>query len=201
MTVVEAAPVDEASAEEVPGPAAPRVGEVIRRLRRQRGFSLRDLAERSGLSQSFLGAVERGRSDISVGRLSQVAYVLGHDVASLLGYSLRRATPVVIRPHDHVATSRGEGVEFRTFAIPGTHLEFMLATLGPRSRFADEVTHAGIDVMYVSEGSLVLVVDGIDYPLAASECAVWPSSHAHTVRNDGDVPAVALGFTTEAVYR
>ena len=201
MTVVEAAPVDEASAEEVPGPAAPRVGEVIRRLRRQRGFSLRDLAERSGLSQSFLGAVERGRSDISVGRLSQVAYVLGHDVASLLGYSLRRATPVVIRPHDHVATSRGEGVEFRTVAIPGTHLEFMLATLGPRSRFADEVTHAGIDVMYVSEGSLVLVVDGVDYPLDASECAVWPSSHAHTVRNDGDVPAVALGFTTEAVYR
>jgi transcriptional regulator with XRE-family HTH domain len=200
MTVVEAAPVGEASAEEVPGPVAPRVGEVIRRLRQQRGFSLRDLAERSGLSQSFLGAVERGRSDISVGRLSQVAYVLGHDVASLLGYSLRRA-PVVIRPHDHVATSRGEGVEFRTFAIPGTHLEFMLATLGPRSRFADEVTHAGIDVMYVSEGSLVLVVDGVDYPLDASECAVWPSSHAHTVRNDGDEPAVALGFTTEAVYR
>ena len=47
--------------------------------------------------------------------------------------------------------------------------------------------------MYVSEGSLVLVVDGIDYPLDASECAVWPSSHAHTIRNDGDVPAVALG--------
>lgn len=85
--------------------------------------------------------------------------------------------------------------------IPGTHLEFMLATLAPRSRLADEVTHAGIDVMYVSEGSLVLVVDGVDYALEASECAVWPSSHAHTVRNDGDVPAVALGFTTEAVHR
>jgi transcriptional regulator with XRE-family HTH domain len=203
MTLVETAPAEEAPAEELPvaHAATPRVGEVIRRLRQQRGFSLRDLAERSGLSQSFLGAVERGQSDISVGRLSQVARVLGHDVASLLGYSLRRATPVVIRPADHVASPRGQGVEFRTFAIPGTHLEFMLATLAPRSRFDDEVTHAGIDVMYVSEGSLVLVVDGVDYPLDASECAVWPSSHAHTVRNDGDVPAVALGFTTEAVHR
>ena len=177
------------------------VGTRIRALREGMGFSLRDLAERSGLSQSFLGAVERGQSDISVGRLSQVAQVLGHDVASLLGYSLQRATPIVIRPDDHVAIRRGEGVEFRTFAIPGTHLEFMLATLAPRSRFADEVTHAGIDLMYVSEGSLVLVVDGVDYALDATECAVWPSSHAHTVRNDGDVPAVALGFTTEAVYR
>ena len=159
------------------------------------------LRPRRGLSQSFLGAVERGQSDISVGRLSQVASALGHDVASLLGYSLRRATPVVIGPADHVAGARGAGVEFRTFAIPGTHLEFMVATIAPRSRFDDDVTHAGIDVMYVSEGSLVLVVDGVDFPLATSECAVWPSSHAHTVRNDGDVPAVALGFTTEAVQR
>ncbi|HEY1315720.1 MAG TPA: helix-turn-helix domain-containing protein [Gaiella sp.] len=203
MTLVEIPPAEEASVDEgrIVRASTPRVGEVIRRLRRQRGFSLRDLAERSGLSQSFLGAVERGQSDISVGRLSQVAAVLGHDVASLLGYSLRRATPVVIRPDEHVASPRGRGVEFTTFAIPGTHLEFMRATLAPRSRFDDEVTHAGIDVMYVSEGSLVLVVDGVDYPLRASECAVWPSSHAHTLRNDGDVPAVALGFTTEAVHR
>ena len=203
MTLVETVAAEEASADVMPAArgATPRVGEVIRRMRRQRGLSLRDLAERSGLSQSCLGAVDRGQSDISVGRLSQVAQVLGHDVASLLGYSLQRATPLVIRPDDHVAWRRGKGVEFRTFVIPGTHLEFMLATLAPRSRLADEVTHAGIDVMYVSEGSLVLVVDGVDYALEASECAVWPSSHAHTVRNDGDVPAVALGFTTEAVHR
>ena len=67
----------------------------------------------------------------------------------------------------------------------------MVATFAPRARLEDEVTHAGLDVMYVSEGSLVLVVDGVD----------WPSSHTHTVRNDRDVPAVAIGFTTEAVHR
>lgn len=181
--------------------AVPRVGEVIRRLRQQRGLSLRDLAERSGLSQSFLGAVERGRSDIAVGRLSQVARVFGHDVASLLGYSLRSAAPVVIKPNDQVHVSRGDGVDFRSFRIPATNLEFMVATFAPQSQFDDVVTHAGIDIMYVAEGSIVLVVDGVDYPVNASECAVWPSSHAHTVRNDGDVPACALGFTTEAVHR
>jgi transcriptional regulator with XRE-family HTH domain len=58
-------------------PATPRVGEVIRRLRTQRGLSVRGLAEQAGISASFLGAVERGESDI----------------ASLLGYSLRQSTP------------------------------------------------------------------------------------------------------------
>lgn len=203
MTLPDTVPAAEASTDGTPLPhaATPRVGEVIRRLRQQRGFSLRDLAERSGLSQSFLGAVERGQSDISVGRLSQVARVLGHDVASLLGYSLRTATPVVIRPDDHVRVARGPGVDFRTFGIPGSHLEFMVASFAPGSRLEDVVTHAGIDVMYISEGSVVLVVDGVDYAIGTSECAVWPASHAHTVRNDGDAPAVALGFTTEAVHR
>jgi mannose-6-phosphate isomerase-like protein (cupin superfamily) len=54
--------------------------------------------------------------------------------------------------------------------------------------------------MYVAEGELVLVVDGVDYPVSAGECAVWPSSHAHAVRNDAGAPARAIGFTTETVY-
>ena len=180
--------------------STPRVGEVIRRLRQQRGLSLRDLAAQSGLSQSFLGAVERGRSDIAVGRLAQVAAVLGHDVASLLGHSLRQTTPIFVQPEEHVTVERGEGTELRAFRIPSTNLEFMVATFGPRAQFADAVTHAGLDVMYVAEGTLVLVVDGVDYPLREGECAVWPSSHAHTVRNDADQSARAIGFTTETVY-
>ena len=178
----------------------PRVGEIIRQLRQQRGLSLRDLAAQSGLSQSFLGAVERGRSDIAVGRLAQVAAVLGHDVASLLGYSLRQATPVLVQPEEHVKVDRGEGTELRAFRIPSTTLEFMVASFAPRAQFADAVTHAGLDVMYVAEGDLVLVVDGVDYLLREGECAVWPSSQAHTVRNDADEPARAIGFTTATVY-
>ena len=76
----------------------------------------------------------------------------------------------------------------------------MVASFAPRAQFADAVTHAGLDVMYVAEGELVLFVDGVDYPLREGECAVWPSSQAHTVRNDADEPARAIGFTTATVY-
>jgi len=43
--------------------------------------------------------------------------------------------------------------------IPGTSLEFMSATLAPRSRFDDVATHVGIDVLFVVEGSVVLVFE------------------------------------------
>jgi transcriptional regulator with XRE-family HTH domain len=180
-------------------PATPRVGEVIRRLRTQRGLSVRGLAEQAGISASFLGAVERGESDIALGRLAQVAGSLDHDVASLLGYSLRQSTP---RKIEAVTSkrSRGRGVDFAAFRIPGTNLELLVATFEPATQFDDVVTHAGIDVMYITSGELVLVVEGEDYLLEEGECVVWPSSHPHTMRNDSAAPAVAVGFTTETVY-
>ncbi len=179
--------------------SAPRVGEVIRRLRAQRGLSVRGLAEQAGISASFLGAVERGESDIALGRLAQVAGALDHDVASLLGHSLQQGTP---RKIEAVTSkrSRGRGVDFAAFRVPGMNLELLVATFEPGTEFDDDVAHAGIDVMYVAQGELVLVVDGEDYPLGEGECVVWPSAQPHTMRNDSDAPAVAVGFTTETVY-
>ena len=92
------------------------------------------------------------------------------------------------------------GIDFTALRIPGTTLEMMIATLEPRAAFNDVVSHAGTDILFVAERQLVLVVDDIDYPLNEGDCAVWPSSHAHTVRNDSNRPARAIGLATETVY-
>lgn len=176
----------------------PDVGAVIRRLRTQRGISLRALAASSGLSTSFLGAVERGASDIALGRLALIARALDHDVASLLGYSLSQATPRFVAPARE--GSRGDGVEFSAFRIPGSQLELLVASFAPHSAFDDSITHAGIDVAYVAQGELLLVVDGVDYPLTKGQCVVWPSSHPHTMQNVSDAPAIVVGFATEIVH-
>ena len=176
----------------------PQVGEVIRRLRMRRGLSVRALADEAGISASFLGAVERSESDIALGRLALVAQALDHDLASLLGYVGGRVTPRVIEPV--TSRRRGRGVRFAAFRIPGTHRELLVATFAPRTRFDDSIRHAGIDVAYIAEGELVLVVSGVDYPLREGQCIVWPSSHEHTMRNDSDRRATAIGFTTETVY-
>jgi len=177
---------------------APDVGAVIRRLRTQRGISVRGLAAASGLSPSFLGAVERGDSDIALGRLALVAQALDHDVASLLGYSLRQSTPRLVQPARSGA--RGTGVEFTAFRIPGSHLELLVASFAPHTRFEDSITHAGIDVAYVAQGEVVLVVGDRETVIRTGECVVWPSSHEHTMRNDGDEAAIVVGFATEIVH-
>lgn len=159
---------------------------------------MRALADASGVSASFLGAVERGDSDIALGRLALIAQALDHDVASLLGYSLLQSTPRFVAPARQGA--RGDGVEFSAFRIPGSQLELLVASFAAHSGFDDSITHAGIDVAYVAQGELSLVVDGVAYRLEEGQCVVWPSSHPHTMRNDSDARAIVVGFATEIVH-
>ena len=60
------------------------VGGRLRHVRERRGLSLEGLAERAGLSKSFLWEVENDRSGISGERLLQVANVLGASLDYLL---------------------------------------------------------------------------------------------------------------------
>ena len=60
------------------------VGERLRYVRGQRGLSLETLAERAGISKSFLWGVENDKSGISGERLMKVASVLGASLDYLL---------------------------------------------------------------------------------------------------------------------
>ena len=57
-------------------PTEMSVGLKIREIRNRRGFSLRTLAERSGLNINTLSLVENGKSSPSVGTLQQLAKAL-----------------------------------------------------------------------------------------------------------------------------
>jgi len=67
-----------------------------RRLRGERGLTLRELARRSGLSQRFLVQVEGGHGNLSVRSLASLAGALGTTPAALLdGPGAERELPVV----------------------------------------------------------------------------------------------------------
>jgi transcriptional regulator with XRE-family HTH domain len=57
-------------------PIAPRVGRVIRRYRQNARLSQEELAELSGLHRTYISLVERGRRNITVDALTQIAEAL-----------------------------------------------------------------------------------------------------------------------------
>jgi len=175
---------------------APNVSQILKRMRLGRKLSIRDVAEGSGLSASFLSAVERGESDVSIGRLARIAEFFDQDLGSMLGYSTRLSRPSFVGKSDRVFMNRGRGVRYELLRLPGLNLELAVIVFDPRSAFRDELTHEGIDTLYVTSGELILRVNETDYHMHAGECAVYSAGFAHTMRNDSLRMATAFGVTT-----
>lgn len=83
----------------MPGPDLPRdIGEFIRDLRRNARISLRELAERAGVSNPYLSQIERGLRKPSAEVLSQIAG------------ALRVSTPLMYLRAGLLSEKDGQGV-------------------------------------------------------------------------------------------
>lgn len=61
-----------------------QLGERLRHLRQEKGFSQEGLAETCGVHRAHLGQIERGEIDVSVMTLQRIGYGLEMSVSSLL---------------------------------------------------------------------------------------------------------------------
>ena len=60
-----------------------RVGLNLQRLRRDKGLSQEDLSGRSGVHQTYLSGVERGKRNPTIMVLDRIARALGADLEDL----------------------------------------------------------------------------------------------------------------------
>jgi transcriptional regulator with XRE-family HTH domain len=61
-----------------------QLGERVRRLREERGWSQESFAHEGGLGRSFAGAIERGEKDVRLSTLAKLAKTLGVSLSQLL---------------------------------------------------------------------------------------------------------------------
>lgn len=64
---------------------AKRFGELVRRLRQERGYSQEDFSFRVGLHQTYVSSVERGERNVTIGTANKIARALGITLAGLFG--------------------------------------------------------------------------------------------------------------------
>ena len=60
-----------------------RLGEKIRKLRKQKGISQETLADKAGIERSYMGAIERGERNPSYDKLVSIARALNVSPAEL----------------------------------------------------------------------------------------------------------------------
>ncbi|WP_144268292.1 helix-turn-helix domain-containing protein [Demequina sp. NBRC 110055] len=141
--------------------ASASLGARVRDLRRARGLTLVELAERSGLSHPFLSQVERDLANPSIRSLGSIAHALGTSRIELLAPADETpATAVSVVPRGTAA--RGDfGNEEAQLLISRPDARFRpLSIRGFTREFGDVYFHDEHEFLHVVAGRVEVELDG-----------------------------------------
>ena len=178
--------------ESIGGEADELLGRRIRHLRRARDLALKDVAERSGFSISFLSQIERGRSSPSVRVLVRIANALGVSMSDLFEETDASQAPeqatVQRRETRRRLFFRDTSVSKELVTPPRRQpkLDVYLITLEPGgSTGSDPYTHPGAEAGLVLKGSLKLEVENETLVLREGDGFSFDSHRPHQFSNPG----------------
>ena len=167
------------------------LGARIRARRLARHETLRELAAKAAVTESFLSQVERGVASPSIASVQRIARALDTSIAEL--FAADDSAGTVVRVGDRrkiVYQGLGAVDEFLTRGTEG-RLQVIFSTIQPGGGTGDEAyTHdSDEEVVVVLEGSLDLWVGPEHYRLETGDAVTHSSRVAHRNTNPG--PGVA----------
>jgi len=183
-----------------------RVGARVHALRDAMGLSLRDLAERSGVSAPMLSQVERGETSPTIAVAAKIAAGLDLTLSQLLR----------LDEGEHVVVSRGQGrrssrrgghrFEELTPPLPGQRADVSLHTLeaGAATGGAkDPPMHepGSRETAVVLSGTVALVVDGSRHELGEGDAVTFDADLPHHFENESDDDARFLAVIAAGLRR
>jgi len=171
----------------------PPVGARVRALREAMDLSLRDLAERSGVSAPMLSQVERGETSPTLAVAGRIAGGLELTLSQLLRLDEGDGVTVVRRGERlrGFARRRGHAYEVLTPALPGQRAEVSMHTLAPGAATGgpgDPPMHepGSRETAGVTGGRLRLVCDGVDHDLSEGDAVTFDADLSHHFENPGE---------------
>lgn len=187
-----------------PSPLGPRV----RALREAMDLSLRDLADRSGVSAPMLSQVERGETSPTLQVASRIAAGLELRLSQLLRLDEDGAVTVVRRAERRKGPAAGGGhrYEILTPPLPGQRAEVsvhMLAAGASTGGRGDPPMHepGSREIALVQNGAVTFHCDSQRYELAAGDCVTFDADLPHRFENQGDAEAILLAVVSAGLRR
>jgi transcriptional regulator with XRE-family HTH domain len=182
------------------------VGERVRALRDAMGLSLRDLAERSGVSAPMLSQVERGETSPTIAVAARIAAGLDLTLSQLLRLDEGHHVVVSREGERRSSARRGHRVEELTPPLPGQRADVSLHTLeagaatgGP----GDPPMHepGSRETTVVLGGTVALIVDGTRHELGEGDAVTFDADLPHHFENESDEPSRFLGVIAAGLRR
>ncbi len=178
-----------------------KLGNLIRKCRKKRMLTLKELCDKAGLSVGYLSQVERGNATPSLGTLAQIARAL--DLG--LDYFVTRPKPgdAVSYAEQRRKFSLSESsvtYEALSADFPGHELSAFIMHCPPGFQ-SETFQHEGEEFIYVLSGSIEQSLDGEAFTLNEGDSLHYNGMTPHSWKTLGDTPARMLWTGTLVVLQ
>lgn len=170
-------------------------GARLKELRLRRGWTLQELAARSGLSRAFLSRLESGNRQASIAAALTLSRVFDVSLASLFELPASEPPCVIVRAADASERS-ANGLKYVPLSQAGRpfNLQPLRVRVSPLRRGNEHFHHDGEEWVYVLSGRLRLSLAGRTYDLEPGDAAHFDSRQPHRLiaRGQRDVEVLVV---------
>jgi transcriptional regulator with XRE-family HTH domain len=181
------------------------IGSKLKGFRKNKGLSLRALAEISDVTVGTLSQIENDNTSPSVGTLKRVLRALGLSMGEFFDSveSNENGDKVCFSPTEQIDVSPLKGLQL--IGLPRSassqQVQLLSETYQPGSSTGkDYYSHEGEECGVCLEGEIELRVDGHVYQLRAGDMYCFDSQKQHRFANTGETVAKIVSACTPSSF-
>lgn len=175
------------------------IGSKIKKLRRQKGLTLEELASRSELTKGFLSQLENNLTSPSIDSLDDILEALGSSLSEF--FREDKNDQIVFGKSDFFVSEKEDHTIH--WIVPNTQknqMEPILLELASGGESFELAPHSGEEFGYVLEGSVVLVCDEKRHTVRRGETFYLTGRTFHRLINEKKTTARVLWVSTPPLF-
>ncbi|MGI6212653.1 MAG: helix-turn-helix domain-containing protein [Anaerovoracaceae bacterium] len=169
-----------------------RIGETLRRIRKDMKISLDQAAQLTGVSKAMLGQIERGESNPTISTLWKISAGLKVSMSTFVSSTDSRRDLISLDEITPVEEEDGKMLLFNIFPFdPISGFDYLEIRLAPGCRHVSE-GHANVmnEYLMVRSGELSLTVNEEVFRLGPGQAISFPGNSYHVYMNPGEKETV-----------
>jgi len=183
----------------VPKQRQEAIAQRLLELRHKHGLTLSAVADKTGVSVSFLSSLERGYSNPSIATLQKLARL--YDTNVLAFFADAGGSRRLVRGRDREVLVPNPGVKMELLACGKKVMEPHLFRIAPGANSGGSYSHEGEEFIYVLQGKLEVWINEVEhYMLEVGDSLYFESSLAHRWQSLSDKETAVLWVNTPATF-
>lgn len=159
-----------------------KIGEKIRILRKDKKITLKELADRSGMSVSFISNLERELCSPTIENLQKICGAMDVSLISLLDGKNWNSNVIRAESRDILYQQDGQ-IRYESLSFGKGRLEGLIIEIQPNCVYEKEWTHSYDELGLILEGELTIVMNQETYVLKEGDSFYIPAMSRHNLSN------------------